>query len=121
MITTQTFTIGSLGNKTVGLLPFTPKALRFKVLKPGYADSTITFVSGGYCDGITQEGFSLLYDGTNSFRFVDGTKCLLGYDFSSGVATKVIEASFVSFGTNKFTLNFTAASAVYQIQVDILG
>lgn len=121
MISQQTFSVGSTGNKTIGLLPFTPKALRFKILKPGFADNTIQFLAGGYCDTITQEGFALLYDGTNSFRYSDTTKCLLAYDFSGGVATKVLEASFVSFGTNKFTLNFTVASAVYQIQVDMLG
>lgn len=120
MITSATFTAGSTGNRTIALLPFTPVALRFKILKPGFADSTIQFVSGGYTDGTHNEGFSIVSNGGVT-AYTDTTKCLLCYDVVGGVNAKVLEASFVSFGVNRFTLNFTAASAVYQIQVDLLA
>lgn len=120
MIATQTFTAGSPGNRTIGLLPFTPKALKFKILKPGYADSTIQFLSGGQTDGANHDSWSTVSSGTVS-TWQDATKCILHYDVVAGVPTKMLEASFVSFGTNKFTLNFTAASAVYQIEVMLLS
>lgn len=120
MISTQTFTAGSTGDRTIPLLPFTPVALRFKVLKPGYADSTIPFLCGGYTDGSTGAGFAIVSN-SGVTTYVDTSKCLLAYDVVSGVNTKVLEATFVSFGVNKFKLNFTAASAVYQIQVDLLS
>lgn len=120
MITSQTFTVGSTGDRTIGLLPFTPVALRFKVLKPGYADSTIQFVCGGWTDGSIGEGLATVSN-NGVQTYTDSNKCLLAYDVVSGVNTKVLEASFVSFGTNKFKLNFTIASAVYQIQVDMLS
>jgi hypothetical protein len=121
-VSTQLFTAGSTGDKTFVIfgLGFTPKALRFKVLKPGYADSTIPFVSGGYTDGTHNEGFSII-DNSGITAYVDNTKCLLAYDIVSGVNTKVLEATFVSFGSERFKLNFTAASAVYQVQVDLLS
>lgn len=120
MIATATFTAGATGDKTIALLPFTPKALRFKILKPGFADSTIKFVGGGYTDGLAHEGFSIVSDATVQ-TFTDLAKCLLCYDVVSGTVTKVLEASFVSFATNKFKLNFTVASAVYQIEVTMLS
>jgi len=121
MIATTTFSSGSTGDKTYALLPFTPKALRFKVLKPGFADSTIQFIGGGYTDGAAHEGFSITSDGTTVQTFTDLAKCLLCYDIVGGVSTKVLEASFVSFGLNRFKLNFTVASAVYQIEATLLS
>lgn len=120
MIATSTFTAGSTGDKTFALLPFTPKALRFKVLKPGYADSTIQFIGGGYTDGLAHEGFSITSDFTVQ-TYTDLAKCLLCYDIVGGVSTKVLEATFVSFGANRFKLNFTVASAVYQIEATLLS
>lgn len=120
MIATTTFTAGSTGDKTFVLLPFTPKALRFKVLKPGFADSTIQFVGGGYTDGAAHEGFSTTSDATVQ-TYTDLAKCLLCHDIVSGVPTKVLEATFVSFGVNRFKLNFTVASAVYQVEATLLA
>lgn len=120
MIASTSFTAGSTGDKTVVFLPFTPTALRFKVTKPGYADSTIQFISGGYTDGTISEGLSIIFN-SGITTYQDATKCLLAYDVVSGVNTKVLEATFVSFGANRFKLNFTVASAVYQIQVDMLA
>lgn len=120
MINTVTFTAGSTGNRTIALLPVTPKAIRFKVTKPGYADSTIQFLSGGQTDGVASDSWSTVYDGTGN-TYQDNTKCLVHYDIVGGVPTKLLEASFVSFGVNRFTLNFTAASAVYQIQAELLS
>ncbi len=122
MIASSTFTAGSTGDRTIALfgLGFTPTALRFKVLKPGFADSTIQFLSGGWTDGSVGEGISIV-DNSGLQTYTDSTKCLLAYDVVSGVNTKVLEATFVSFGANKFKLNFTVASAVYQIQVDLLS
>jgi len=119
MIATTTFTAGFTGDKTFALLPFTPKALRFKVLKPGYSDSTIQFIGGGYTDGTTNEGFAIV-DNSGITTYVDTSKCLLAYDVVSGVNTKVLEATFVSFGINRFKLNFTVASAVYQVEATLL-
>lgn len=120
MIASVTFTAGSTGDRTIALLPFTPVALRFKVLKPGFADSTIQFLSGGWTNGSTGEGIAIVDNGGVQ-TFTDSSKCLLAYDVVSGVTTKVLEATFVSFGVNRFKLNFTVASAVYQVQVDLLS
>jgi len=121
MIYQGTFSKNGSGNKTVALLPFAPKALRFKILKPGTPDSNIVFLAGGYTDGSTSNGFAIINNSGAITTYEDGAKCLLGYDVVGGVNTKVLEATFVSFGSSSFTLNFTAADATYQIQVDILG
>jgi len=120
MIYQGTFSKNGSGNKTVALLPFTPKALRFKVLKPGTPDSNIPFLGGGYTDGSVSEGFATVSN-SGIATYTDTSKCLIAYDVVAGVNTKVLEATFVSFGSSSFTLNFTVADATYQIQVDILG
>lgn len=121
MIVTQTFTAGAPGDKTLVLLPFLPTALKFKVLKPGYPDSSIQFLGGGWTNGTAGEGVSIIDNGTVQ-TYVDPSKCLLAYDVVGGVSTKVIEATFVSFiAPNRVKLNFTVASAAYQIQVEMLS
>lgn len=120
MVTSVSFTAGSTGDRTIALLPFTPVALRFKVLKPGFADSTIQFHSGGWTNGAIGEGVSTVSNGGIQ-TYTDSSKCLLAYDVVGGVNTKVLEATFVSFGANRFKLNFTVASATYQIQTDLLS
>lgn len=121
MIYQGAFSKNGAGNKTIALLPFAPKGLRFKVLKPGTPDANIPFLGGGFTDGTTSDGFAIVDNSGTITTYNDTSKCLIAYDVVGGVNTKVLEATVVSLGSSSFTLNFTVADATYQVQVDILG
>lgn len=110
------FTAPLVGNQTILGLPFTPTRLRFTINKT----SATSFLSTGEAtSAANQEAHTTYWDVVPSGEILsDTTKCITHYERQGGVLVKVLSASFVSFGVNRFKINVDVSNATQQIFVE---
>ena len=116
------FAIGSTGNLTISSLPFTPTAIEFTIsADTSGAENTIAHFSTGRTDGTNSSSESILVTSALTLTRRSNSYCLTHYNITSGSSYRTISATFVSFGTNSFTLNFDRANVNFSIDFVIHG
>lgn len=82
-------------------------------------NSAVTQISIGNADGTRQNCISAFGDATSHKSTRVNTHCIQHYERVSGTITKVLEASFVSFDADGFTLNITVANVNYSVNATV--
>ncbi len=117
------YKIGTFATNSTGLQTFnfgttsTPTALTLVVQnKLGVNEGTLKHVSIGTATISGQRVTSYLKDGTGTaYPFDSTTQVISHYELSGGVPVEVMAATFDSFTSTGFKLNFIAASNAYSI------
>lgn len=107
-------TLSSTGNSSFTGFGFRPTELEFYIGGKNGNASAVQFSIGS----VDETGY------VGAKYFVDGlaakdssSKCILHYENVSGVLTKKLEATFVSFDADGFTINVTAFDTAYPVFV----
>lgn len=109
-------TITGSGNVAFTGVGFQPNYIRITLSQKG-TDSQ-GHISVGCSDGTNQLVHSTYSDTTGSKTVRSTSKIVSHYERVSGTITEVINASFVSFDADGFTLNIATGNANYQAMVE---
>jgi hypothetical protein len=116
-----TFTIGSTGNLTVAGWSFQPKYIRFTLSGRFGVTETATLRSTGWTAGTNQSCHSFHRDSNGALCRAFTNRIIHHYQRESGVMVDNIVATFVSFNSDGFTINATAADPAYQVHYEAFG
>lgn len=97
---------------------FQPNWVRISVAQKYGASETWQHLCIGQSDGTRTNCITMYGDTTTAKTLEDNTHIVLHYDKVSGVWTKVLEATFVSFDADGFTINATTGNSNYKVHLE---
>lgn len=114
---------GSTGSKTYTNSGFQPIGVRFTVGSKTGATDNVIHQSVGMADDTGYVSYTSIYGDSSNFQTKTGNaangKIISHWERVSGTLTEVIAGTFTAYTTTGVTVNLTAATASYTMQIEM--